>query len=589
MSDTDSFNDSFSSFSGDEHDNSSPIISNDDSSDISMLFEDEKISAHLQKDIDRYEHIYGIELIDVKDPVIDIMDIHLMLYAPLSKQTAKAWRINVDVPLTITLKNISSSGYMYCNAPIVEVYQKEEDGTLQTQSQLTFIVGQFVKKQFDGAADKYYNCESVDIDSMNQEDDVNINITQTLLDMGYTKKQAKMACSECETVQQAVQYLIDNPKPTPRKSSRLTKKTNTKSTKKQKIVGLNSKNSIHKRESFTPNYGNGMLCEIARYVIHRIPTLNDYCVICDQTHLFSHSLLKPAVCRRELCAFTYQQFNIVSDVDMATQCEVIDLLVSMAKAAANSKRNTSILNPFPTLFDPTGTTKEMILNPDKPDYNLAREMLNELPVPCDDSIHRNHMSYSLLQWIINSNRTHLIRLSDEYHIKSMDTPYQYIMLSAPPEKEERFQQLKAIFGSKYAFHGSRVENWYSIVRNGLRNASGTKLQLNGAAYGKGIYLADQASTSFGYSQICNSGLNTNTYDLDGIQDGRWACLALCEVVPSDTIHRTGGIWVVPDEDCVLTRFFFVYKDGKYSMKAFNANTNNPDFLSQIQHAMTCIE
>ena len=37
------------------------------------------------------------------------------------------------------------------------------------------------------------------------------------------------------------------------------------------------------------------------------------------------------------------------------------------------------------------------------------------------------------------------------------------------------------------------------MRIGLINASGTKHQMHGAAYGNGIYLSPHASVSFGYS------------------------------------------------------------------------------------------
>lgn len=47
--------------------------------------------------------------------------------------------------------------------------------------------------------------------------------------------------------------------------------------------------------------------------------------------------------------------------------------------------------------------------------------------------------------------------------------------------------------------GSVIENWHSILRNGLMVASGTDFQLNGAVYGKGIYLSPSASLSFSYS------------------------------------------------------------------------------------------
>jgi hypothetical protein len=49
--------------------------------------------------------------------------------------------------------------------------------------------------------------------------------------------------------------------------------------------------------------------------------------------------------------------------------------------------------------------------------------------------------------------------------------------------------------------GSSIENWHCILRQGLKNASGTKLQVNGAAYGNGIYLSPHFGTSLGYCKI----------------------------------------------------------------------------------------
>jgi poly [ADP-ribose] polymerase 6/8 len=128
---------------------------------------------------------------------------------------------------------------------------------------------------------------------------------------------------------------------------------------------------------------------------------------------------------------------------------------------------------------------------------------------------------------------------DENTIKSMRTQHQYLLLSAPPEKEERFRELKATHGSCFAFHGSSVENWHSIMRRGLVNASGTALQVNGAAYGNGIYLSPNASTSFGYSRIHQSAgqINANAGSNRFLASENMHCIAICEgswfAVPSN--------------------------------------------------------
>lgn len=63
------------------------------------------------------------------------------------------------------------------------------------------------------------------------------------------------------------------------------------------------------------------------------------------------------------------------------------------------------------------------------------------------------------------------------------------------------------------------------MRIGLKNMSGTKGQLNGAAYGQGVYLADDASTSFSYTRY-QKGWDNSMFG-NGKELG---CVALCEII-----------------------------------------------------------
>lgn len=54
-------------------------------------------------------------------------------------------------------------------------------------------------------------------------------------------------------------------------------------------------------------------------------------------------------------------------------------------------------------------------------------------------------------------------------------------------------------GFTYLFHGSPYHNWHSIMRNGLKNYSGTDKMTSGQAYGPGIYFSDDLSFSFAYA------------------------------------------------------------------------------------------
>ena len=72
------------------------------------------------------------------------------------------------------------------------------------------------------------------------------------------------------------------------------------------------------------------------------------------------------------------------------------------------------------------------------------------------------------------------------------------MVNAAPEKEAKFTALKRLHKTVFAFHGSSIECWHSIIRCGLKNVSNTKLMTAGAACGAGIYTSTNMATSLSY-------------------------------------------------------------------------------------------
>eukprot|EP00003_Mantamonas_plastica_P027962 TRINITY_DN6156_c0_g2_i4.p1 TRINITY_DN6156_c0_g2~~TRINITY_DN6156_c0_g2_i4.p1 ORF type:complete len:181 (+),score=35.85 TRINITY_DN6156_c0_g2_i4:312-854(+) len=172
----------------------------------------------------------------------------------------------------------------------------------------------------------------------------------------------------------------------------------------------------------------------------------------------------------------------------------------------------------------------------------------------------------------------------------MGTSHQFLLMSSPPEKEAVFTKLKEKHGSYFAFHGSPVENWHSIMRHGLKNASGTKLQLHGTAHGHGVYLSTLSSTSFSYSRMYNSGGGgtkpTKKQDYDYLDtSSTMSCIALCEVADVPGIRKDGSIHVAPGTDCVTTRFFFVYDSKSYMGNCQSADTMGSTFKKEIEHAL----
>uniref|UniRef100_A0A8C3XCW7 Poly [ADP-ribose] polymerase n=1 Tax=Cyanoderma ruficeps TaxID=181631 RepID=A0A8C3XCW7_9PASS len=324
-------------------------------------------------------------------------------------------------------------------------------------------------------------------------------------------------------------------------------------------------------------YSHFHCSQTIEFAEQRIPVLNEYCVVCDEPHVFQNGpMLRPTVCERELCVFAFQTLGVMNEAadEIATGAQVVDLLVSMCRSALESPRKVVIFEPYPSVVDPNDP-QMLAFNPRKKNYDRVMKALDsitsiremtqapylEIKKQMDK---QDPLAHPLLQWVISSNRSHIVKLPVNRQLKFMHTPHQFLLLSSPPAKESNFRAAKNLYGSTFAFHGSHIENWHSILRNGLVVASNTRLQLHGAMFGSGIYLSPLSSISFGYSGQQSQFL----------QSRNLKCIALCEVITSPDLHKHGEIWVVPNTDHVCTRFFFVYEDGQVGDTSINTQESN---------------
>ncbi|TVY68712.1 Ubiquitin-conjugating enzyme E2 Q2 [Lachnellula suecica] len=126
----------------------------------------------------------------------------------------------------------------------------------------------------------------------------------------------------------------------------------------------------------------------------------------------------------------------------------------------------------------------------------------------------------LLRWIIASNRscivqvdrcpgqneieTSRVKVKTEQRIANItDNWVQFRFAQGAPDKEQRFlDALKANegkldpkFPTLFAWHGSPLQNWHSIIRSGLD----FKETVHGRAFGHGVYHAMDQATSVGYA------------------------------------------------------------------------------------------
>lgn len=82
----------------------------------------------------------------------------------------------------------------------------------------------------------------------------------------------------------------------------------------------------------------------------------------------------------------------------------------------------------------------------------------------------------------------------------------------------RFKQRQGEHKLLYGYHGTRLENFYSILHHGLKNSL-TKVAL----YGEGIYLSSDYRVSLNYSPTGKNWTNSLLGDA-------MSCIAVCEIV-----------------------------------------------------------
>jgi ubiquitin-conjugating enzyme E2 Q len=128
----------------------------------------------------------------------------------------------------------------------------------------------------------------------------------------------------------------------------------------------------------------------------------------------------------------------------------------------------------------------------------------------------------LLRWIVASNRSCIVQVDSipgqdgfeipeakirlDQRISNVASTYvQFRFAQGAPDKEQRFlnalkenrDKLNTLHPTLFAWHGSPLQNWHSIIRSGLD----FKETLHGRAFGHGVYHAMDQHTSVGYAQV----------------------------------------------------------------------------------------
>lgn len=180
---------------------------------------------------------------------------------------------------------------------------------------------------------------------------------------------------------------------------------------------------------------------------------------------------------------------------------------------------------------------------------------------------------NLLRWIVASNRSCILQIDHldeennsllpkevEDHVGGMGGLMQFRFAQGAPDKEKRFNdsvkeeaaKTRTYYPTLFAWHGSRLQNWHSIIRQGLRYDD----VVNGRAFGNGVYMSPHAVTSMQYCTNHSTGSGTGEWGSSMLKIVQ--AFSLNEVVnnPEAYVH-TNPHYVVSDIDWIQTRYLFV--------------------------------
>ncbi|GLJ33116.1 hypothetical protein SUGI_0666490 [Cryptomeria japonica] len=161
------------------------------------------------------------------------------------------------------------------------------------------------------------------------------------------------------------------------------------------------------------------------------------------------------------------------------------------------------------------------------------------------------LPYKILTYVLFTNRSSLYVLKNTNKLNVKGSLYEFAVFYNS-ESEEIFNQRRAAEGSVFAFHGSYICNWYSILRNGLKCLSETGYMSAGNFLGNGIYLSRHMEKAYTY---CRS----YRFSIHG-ESKVYRVMALCEVFSWEKYRKAHDVLVASNENDVVIRYLIVFNE-----------------------------
>jgi ubiquitin-protein ligase len=304
-------------------------------------------------------------------------------------------------------------------------------------------------------------------------------------------------------------------------------------------------------------------------VLSRLGCIHTSCIVCHEKFSQDLAVLKPTVCTRDFCYYRFVEYGLSADVayEIRHSPLVVDMLIQFTFAAATSSED--VLDPFPVMVEKReAPTKQEIADilGKMPNVHQLQEWVDKSELVSQMNA-IDPFLFPLLRWILCTNTSFIEEILDpqELILGIPKTYKQFRISSGSLNKEYAFQcaKKKHALGKNehlYAFHGSSVYNWHSILRLGLHYKKTT----NGRAYGNGIYHALDVGTSLSYAGNISKKWENAELAID-------SCFTMNELVNClEKFVSSSPYLVVEDIQWVQLRYLFLRVRGNSPVDPLSA-------------------
>lgn len=292
-----------------------------------------------------------------------------------------------------------------------------------------------------------------------------------------------------------------------------------------------------------------------KYTKNKYNNISSRCLICTCK-----------ICNNESCKT--RLFHTITDNTITnmykSDSNLLMVLLNIFDASMNTSRNF-VINPLPQFNIQDNNNVKSIIQYYKQNINSINNILDNIKNSSNDIELYNLIGYekygilknALLNNYFSMNTKSYFEIKNKFTDMIDNNSISVIKINYSAEIEKDFPN------QHYLYHGSSLDNWYSIIKNGLKDMVNTKFQTHDSfKEDVGIYFSDLCSYSYNYCGFVNKDTKYNKIEnFNNKYNNYMKIMAVFEI--KDNIEqyiytKYKNEYLINDTSKILMRYLIVF-------------------------------